>query len=329
MEGLVDLDRLGPDAGPVTAPMARRLAAVDIGTNTLLLLVAEVGADGAVRAVRDECRFGRLGQGLDRSGRLADQAVERSLAIAREYRGLLDAAAVDAISAVGTQALREAVNAADFLAPAEEILGTPIEVVDGEREAALVYRSVAAAFPELAAGDLVVADVGGGSTEVIAGRGGVITSLMSLPIGAVRMSERHLHGDPPAAREGRALVDDIDAHLARLDPSLAGCRAALVGTAGTATTLAAVEQKLRVYAADRVQGFRLSRAAIERQMARFLELTVAEKRRLPGLEPERADVIAGGAAIYARLAAHLDAAEMVTSDRGVRWGLIQELADRA
>ena len=308
--------------------MTRRLATVDIGTNTLLLLVGEVGADGVVRAVRDECRFGRLGQGLDRSGRLADEAIERSLAIAREFRGYLDDAGVEAVAAVGTQALREASNASDFLVPAQELLGTRIEVIGGEREAELVYRSVAAAFPELAAGDLVVADVGGGSTEVIAGRGGVITSLVSLPIGAVRLSERHLHGDPPAADEARALVADIDEHLGRLDPDLAGAGAALVGTAGTATTLAAVAQRLPAYDASRVQGFRLARAEVERLVARFLELTLAEKRRLPGLEPQRADVIAGGAAIYARLAAHLGADAMITSDRGVRWGLLHELAGR-
>ncbi len=302
----------------------KRLAAVDIGTNTLLLLVAEVG-DG-VRVVRDEIRFGRLGQGLDRSGRLSGEAIERSLGFLREYREMVDAAQVAAVAAVGTQALREAANADEFLGPAREILGAPVEVIDGAREAALVYRSVVHAFPDLAAGDLVVADVGGGSTEVIAGRGGAVGSLVSLPIGSVRLTERHLHGDPATPDETRALLADIDGHLGRLDSALAGSKPALVGTAGTATTLAAVEQKLRAYDADRVQGFRLSRAAVERQLARYLELTVAEKRRLPGLEPQRADVIAAGAAIYARLAVHLDAPTLVTSDRGVRWGALLELA---
>ncbi|HKE16370.1 MAG TPA: hypothetical protein VKB80_15970 [Kofleriaceae bacterium] len=322
-----------------------RFAAVDIGTNTLLLLVAEAGPDGALRAHRDECRFGRLGEGLDRSGRLSDQAVERSLAILREYRQLIDDSGAARVAAFGTQALREAANAADFLAPARAILGAAVEVIDGRREAELVYRSVAAAFPELARRDLVVADVGGGSTEVIAGRAGTVRSLISLPIGSVRLTERHLRGDPPAPDQVAALVADIDAHLARLDSALAGSAAphssggatgagaepsegppALVGTAGTATTLAAVEQKLRAYDADRVQGFRLNRGALERQLARYLELTVAEKRGLPGLEPERADVIAAGAAIYARLVAHLGATELITSDRGVRWGAALELA---
>ena len=302
---------------------AVRLASVDIGSTTLLLLVVERGPDGRLVAVRDECRFGRLGQGLDRTGRLADEAIERSLAIAREYRAALDAAGAERVAAVGTQALREAANAAAFVGPAEEILGVPIEIIAGEREAELVFGSVAAAFPELARGDLVVCDVGGASTEIIVGRGGQIASLVSVPIGAVRMSERHLASDPPTAEQARALVADIDAQLAAVELPRG---AALVGTAGTATTLASVEQKLRVYAADRVQGYRIERGEVERQLARFLELTVAEKRYLPGLEPQRADVIAGGVAIYARLLHRLDADAIITSDRGVRWGLAEEMA---
>jgi exopolyphosphatase / guanosine-5'-triphosphate,3'-diphosphate pyrophosphatase len=304
-----------------------RYAAVDIGSNTLLLLVVERGEGGELVARRDLCRFGRLGQGLDRSGQLAEEAIERSLAIAREYRTVLDAEApLGGLVALGTQAVREAGNADAFLAPAEEILGVPIQVVSGEREAELVFRSVVEAFPALAGGEVVVVDVGGASTEIIAGRGGVVSSLVSVPIGAVRLSERHLKSDPPSADEGRALIADIDGELAKLSLPRG---AALIGTAGTATTLASVAQNLRVYQADKVQGYRIGRAEVERQLARYLELTVAEKRHLPGLEPQRADVIAGGAAIYARVASYLDAPEIITSDRGIRWGAVHELAAAA
>jgi exopolyphosphatase/guanosine-5'-triphosphate,3'-diphosphate pyrophosphatase len=301
-----------------------RYAAVDIGSNTLLLLVVEEEAGGGLRARRDLCRFGRLGQGLDRTGRLADEAIARSLDILREYRSVLDEEApLAGLVALGTQAVREAANAAAFLAPAEAILGTAIEVVSGEREAALVFRSVVEAFPGLASGEVVVVDVGGASTEFIAGRGGVVSSLVSVPIGAVRLSERHLKSDPATADEARALIADIDGELAKLELPRG---AALVGTAGTATTLAAVAQNLRVYQADKVQGYRIGRAEVERQLARYLEMTVAEKRHMPGLEPQRADVIAGGAAIYARVASYLDAPEIITSDRGIRWGAVSELA---
>jgi exopolyphosphatase / guanosine-5'-triphosphate,3'-diphosphate pyrophosphatase len=299
-----------------------RVAAIDIGTNTLLLLVAERRGEALV-AVEDHCRFGRLGQGLDRSGVLDPAAIARSLEICRELRGRVDAAGVEHLAVVGTQALREAKNAGDFIAPAEAILGAPIETISGEREAALVYRSVARGFPELAAGDLVVADVGGGSTEIICGRGGQVAWQTSLPIGAVRLSERHLLGDPPTAAEAAALMAAIDGALAELPLPTGGV---LVGTAGTATTLATVAQRLHVYAADKVQGYRLVAGEVDRLVARFLELPVAEKRRLPGLEPQRADVIAGGAAILSRLVARMQARELVVSDRGVRWGLADELA---
>jgi exopolyphosphatase / guanosine-5'-triphosphate,3'-diphosphate pyrophosphatase len=302
-----------------------RYAAVDIGSNTLLLLVVEEEG-GGLRARRDLCRFGRLGQGLDESGVLADEAIARSLEIAREYRAVLDEEApIEAVVALATQAVREASNAADFIGPAEEILGTAIQVVSGEREAALVFRSVVEAFPEIAAGEVVVVDVGGASTELIIGQGGQVKSLASLPIGAVRLSERHLKSDPASAEEARALIADIDRALAGLRLPRG---ATLVGTAGTATTLASVAQNLRVYQADKVQGYRIGRAEVERQLARYLEMTVAEKRHMPGLEPQRADVIAAGAAIYARVASIMEASTIVTSDRGIRWGAVHELATR-
>jgi exopolyphosphatase/guanosine-5'-triphosphate,3'-diphosphate pyrophosphatase len=302
-----------------------RVAAIDIGTNTLLCLIAEARG-GGLAAIADHCRFGRLGQGLDKSGRLDPAAVARSLEICREFAALLADARVDRLAIVGTQALREAHNAADFLVPARALLGAPIETITGDREAELVFASVVRAFPDQAAGDLVVADVGGGSTEIISGRGGRIEWKISLPIGAVRLSERHLASDPPTASEAAALMGDIDAALAPLGFARGGV---LVGTAGSATTLATVEQRLATYAADRVQGYRLAPATVDRLVARFLELDAGEKRRLPGLEPQRADVIAGGAAIYARLLRRMEAEVMIVSDRGVRWGLAHELAERA
>lgn len=301
-----------------------RVAAFDIGSNTLLMLVADVTAAG-LEPVVDRCQFGRLGQGLDQSGVLAAEAVTRSLEIIREYAAEAAELGVDRIGAVGTQALREARNAADFVDPAAEILGAPIEIIAGTREAELVYRASADAFPELAADTLVIADVGGGSTEINIGRGGELASAVSVPIGAVRMSERHLHSDPPTADQVRALMADIDAALDDVELP-AGVK--LVGTAGTATSFASVELRLATYDGDKVQGLELSRAQVDRLLARFLELTLAEKRKLAGLEPARADVIAGGAAIYARILARMQAPAFIVSDRGVRWGLAAELADR-
>jgi exopolyphosphatase/guanosine-5'-triphosphate,3'-diphosphate pyrophosphatase len=273
--------------------------------------------------VHEACRFGRLGQGLDASGRLSDEAVARSLAILREYRGEIDRRRVRRVGAVGTQALREAANAAAFLAPAREILGCDVEVITGEREAELVFAAAARSFPALAAGDLVVCDVGGGSTEVIVGRGGSVASRVSLPIGSVRLAERHLRADPPTADEARALIAAIDAALA---PLALPAGAPVVGVAGTATTLAAVELRLRSYDPARLQGARIPLGAIERQLARYLELSTAQRKHLPGLEPERADVIPAGAALFARLLRRAGADALVVNDRGIRWAVAWELA---
>jgi exopolyphosphatase/guanosine-5'-triphosphate,3'-diphosphate pyrophosphatase len=307
-----------------------RLAVIDIGTNTLLLLVVEAGEhDGrtALRVLHDACEFGRLGKGLDDTGALGQESIVRSLAIVREYRRIIDGLEVDRVCVVGTQALREAQNAGEFVEPAVAILGVPIEVIGGEREAELVFGAVKASFPDLADQVFAVADVGGGSTEIIvaADDGKTIASLISLPIGSVRLHERHLRSDPPAPAQVQALIADIDAALARVALPTGAC---LVGTAGTATTIASVAMKLRRHDPDRIQGFSMPVQAVERQLAGYLERTVEERRHMPGLPAQRADVIAAGTAIYARLLHRMQASSFRISDRGVRWGLAHELAAR-
>lgn len=305
----------------------RRVAVIDIGTNTLLLLVGEVEQRGGrLRVLHDACRFGRLGQGLDRSGVLAEEAVARSLEILREYRAVIDDLEVDATAAVGTQALREAHNSASFTAPAADILRMPIEIIAGRREAELVYRAVATEFPALQGTSFVVADVGGGSTEVIVADDGGVASCDSVPIGSVRLTERHLHGDPPTAGEVQALFADIDGALSRLNLPT---DVRVVGTAGTATSIAAMAQSLPAYDRERVNGFVMPVADVEQQLARLLSLGVVERRRLPGLEPQRADVIAAGVAIFARLVQRVRARDFMISDCGVRWGMAYELAARS
>jgi exopolyphosphatase / guanosine-5'-triphosphate,3'-diphosphate pyrophosphatase len=309
----------------MTDPGGRMLATIDIGTNTLLLLIAEL-RDGQLVVVHEDCQFGRLGQGLDSSGRLDETAIERSLAMLRRYREKIDEYPVAHIAAVGTQALREAQNARDFLEPAREILGNAVQVIHGEREAELAYAAAARSFPDLARDTMIVIDVGGGSTEIITGRASRVESWRSLAIGSVRLAERHLVNDPPEPREARALITDIDRAISGVELPQG---APIIGTAGTATALASVEQKLTAYEPERVHGTRLSRAVVERQLATYLQLTLAERRRMRGLEPARADVIPAGAAIFSRLLHRAEADELVICDRGVRWGLAYELADQS
>ncbi len=296
-------------------------AVIDIGTNTLLLLIV----DPAVKPIVDLCRFGRLGKGLDASGRLDPASIAASLEICREYRRVMDDTGAGTPLVVGTQALREASNSADFVGPAQELLGATIEVISGEREANLAFVSVARTFPELVASPYVVVDVGGGSTEIIVSNGAKVVSAVSVPIGAVRLTERHLKHDPPSAEEARALFADIDHQLAQLELPTG---VAVVATAGTATTLAAMALRLDRYDPVAVTGLRLEAMAIDAQLARLLTANIAARRAIKGMEPERADVIAGGVAILARVMHRIDAPVMITCDRGVRWGLAYERADR-
>jgi len=292
-------------------------AVIDIGTNTLLLLIV----DDAMQPIVDLCRFGRLGKGLDATGRLAEDAIATSLAICREYRQVMDQHGVARPIVVATQAAREAKNAADFVGPAEQILNAKIEVIAGPREAELAATAVARTFPELAETRYLVVDVGGGSTELITVDRGRVISEVSIPIGAVRMTERHLKNDPPAAAEIAALDADIDHHLAALTLPRA---VPVIGTAGTATTLAAVKLGLARYDAVAVTGLRIAPSAVAEMLARLLAATVAERKAITGMEPGRADVIAAGVAIFARILQRIDAPVLITCDRGIRWGVAYE-----
>jgi len=292
-------------------------AVIDIGTNTLLLLIV----DDAMQPLVDLCRFGRLGKGLDATGLLAADAIANSLAICREYRQVLDHHGVARPIVIATQAAREARNAADFVGPAEQILNATIEVIAGQREAELAATAVARTFPELAATRYVVVDVGGGSTELITVDHARVVSQVSVPIGAVRMTERHLKHDPPHPDEIAALVADIDRHLAALVLPL---EVSVIGTAGTATTLAAIKLGLDRYDPVAVTGLRIAPAAVAEVLARLMAATVAERKAIAGIEPQRADVIAAGVAIFARIIHRLDAPVLITCDRGIRWGVAYE-----
>jgi len=296
-----------------------RTAVIDIGTNTLLLLIV----DEQLRRIVDLCRFGRLGKGLDASGRLADEAIAKSLDICREYREVMTEHEVARPHVIGTQALREAANARDFVGPAEEILGAPIETIDGSREAQLAYLSVARTFPELAGTSFLVVDVGGGSTELITANADGVASAVSVPIGAVRLTERYLESDPPVIGEALRLDDKIDRELAKLELP-AGVP--VIGTAGTATTLAAFSLGLTTYDPDKVTGHRLTIEEVDQIRQRLFAASTAERKAMPGIEPQRADVIAAGVAIYHRVMHRIGAPALITCDRGIRWGLAYELA---
>ena len=304
------------------------LATIDIGTNTALLLVARLSPGGALELVEERAEITRIGRGIGAGGALGAEGIARTLAALREFAAVARRHEAK-IAAIGTEALRRAPNSAAFLTPAAEILGSPIEVIDGRREAALTFRAVADAFPAALAGALTVVDIGGGSTEIVIAAGGKVTFNVSLPLGSVRLTERFVNHDPPRLDEIAAITAAVDGALAGVPFPVSGTTAAiLVGVAGTVTSLAAMAEGLVSYDPARVHGYRLSQEALAEQIARVQAGTQAARERIIGLDPRRADVILAGALILQRIATAAGVAEVQVSDRGIRWGLMHELAQK-
>ncbi len=300
-----------------------RLAAIDCGTNTAMLLVADVvkGAVPRLRPVADFLEMPRLGQDLDRTGRLHPEAIERTLAaIGRQIERARELHA-DRIVAVGTESLRAAENSEEFLRSLRQT-GVELRVISGDDEARLSFRSVTESLPMPPGGRRSVLDIGGGSTELIVG-GIHPERWQSVKIGSVRLHERFLHSDPPTEAEIAALTAAIDAGLDGL-PQPEG---ELVALAGTATTVAALYLQLAEYDGRRVDGLRVPTARMREIIGSLGRLRVAERQQLAGLDPRRADVIFAGAMILLRTAERAGLTDVVISDRGVRWGVLEELAD--
>ena len=302
-----------------------RVAAIDIGTNSVLLLVAE-SLGGALSPVLERATVTRLGEGVDHNRRLLDAACERTLSCLASYASVLREQGITHLDAVGTSAMRDAAGGQEFVARAAEVLGVAPRVIDGNEEARLTFAGALSGLPYT--GKVTVFDIGGGSTEIVVGSRDVherdIRAAVSLDVGSVRLFERHVRSDPPSAEDMARVEQDITLALSTAPKPEAG--ATLVGVAGTVTQLAALELELLQYDATRVHGSTLTRSAVERIAARLATLTVAERRALPGMEPSRADVLVVGSAIARAVLQWSGAAEVIVSDRGVRWGLAEELA---
>ncbi|MEO8906285.1 MAG: Ppx/GppA phosphatase family protein [Polyangiaceae bacterium] len=302
-----------------------RIATIDIGTNSVLLLVAAVSG-GALKPVVERATVTRLGEGVDRNRRLLPEAAERTLACLADYAGTLREQGVTRLDAVGTSAMRDAAGGQEFVARAAQILGVAPRVIDGNEEARLTFAGALSGLP--IAGNVMVFDIGGGSTEIVVGEigpaGRKIAAAVSLDIGSVRLFERHVRSDPPSQSELLAVEQDIA--LALKGAPAPTVPAALVGVAGTVTQLAALELELARYDAARVHGSELSRTTVDRLADKLAASTLAQRRVLPGMEPSRADVLVVGSAIARAVLHWSGATKLVVSDRGVRWGLCQELA---
>lgn len=306
-----------------------RVAAVDCGTNSIRLLVADVdAASGRLTDVDRRMEVVRLGEGVDRTGRLAPAALRRTFAACDAYAAVVRETGAQRLRFVATSASRDVDNRDEFVRGVRERLGVEPEVVTGDEEAAL---SFAGATRELAGTDLappfLVTDIGGGSTELVLGRA-TVEAARSVDVGCVRMTERHLHDDPPTAVQVDAARGDIEravslaAETVRLDRA-----ATLVGLAGSVTTVAAMALGLPAYDPERIHHARITAADVHRVAAALLAMTRAERAALPVMHPGRVDVIGAGALILSVLLDRVPVDSVVVSEHdildGIAWSILE------
>jgi len=301
----------------------RRVGAVDIGTNSVRLLVAEVdgsGREARLQTLDRRMRITRLGQGVDRTRTLAPDAIERTLTVLREYREVLDELGVTRVRATATSAARDSANRDEFFAAVQEQAGIEPELLTGEEEAALSFLGATADLD--APAPYLVVDIGGGSTEFVLGTDAP-KDLVSIDVGCVRVTEQFLHGDPPEPEELSNAVAVVRDHLADVERAIPGAAdaATLVGLAGTVTTVAAVEMGLLEYDRDKIHHFRLARTAAEEVFRTLATEAAAARAHNPGLEPGRVDVIVGGALVLVTILRVLGFDEVLVSEADILDGL--------
>jgi exopolyphosphatase/guanosine-5'-triphosphate,3'-diphosphate pyrophosphatase len=289
-----------------------RVAAVDLGTNSTRLLVADVD-DGRVDEVVRKLTITRLGEGVDARGRLLPAPIARVRNVLTDYRREAERHGVERTLAIATSAVRDADNGEAFLGEIEWSYGFATRLLSGHEEAQLIYRGVSAGRP--IGSETLIVDIGGGSTELVDGGPDGLRFHDSLDLGCVRLTERLLGSDPPTPGELEGCGSAVRALLAEHVPEDVRPRTA-IGVAGTITSLAALDLGLDEYDAERVHGHSLSRTGVEAQLSRLAAVPLAERREIPALEPERAAVIVSGAVILGEVLTHfgLDAVEASERD---------------
>jgi exopolyphosphatase / guanosine-5'-triphosphate,3'-diphosphate pyrophosphatase len=303
-----------------------RVAAIDCGTNSIRLLVADT-VDGRLVDVTREMRIVRLGEGVDRTGSLAPQALERTRAALADYAATIRANGVERVRMVATSATRDAANRDVFVSMVREVLGRDPEVISGREEAALSFAGAVASLRGLR-GPVMVADIGGGSTELVVGSpdgaGGLRSR--SMDVGCVRMTERHLRSDPPTPDQIEAAVADVRQAIdqVRDDVPLYDV-GAFIGVAGTVTTVAAIALGLDHYDAAAIHGRVMSATEVHDVTARLLAMTHDERAALPVMHPGRVDVIGAGALILRTLVEATGVTEVIASEHDILDGIALSL----
>jgi len=304
---------------------AKRVAVIDVGTNSARLLVADVDG-GVVSPVERRSTVTRLGRGVDLSGRLSAEAIEDACAAIGGYVDAYRELGAETVEAIATSAVRDAENGSAFVAELRERFALSARVLDGEEEARLTYLGATSAQPPTE--PTLVIDIGGGSTEMIVGTGAEISFHASLQAGVVRHSERHVGTDPPTVVELESLASDVRGLIE--SATVAGVEArAAIAVAGTPTSLAAVEMELEPYDPARVHGHVLSLPSIQRMLSQLASTPLAERVRIAGMHPDRAPTIVAGVVILVEAMRAFGLEQVSVSEQDILYGTAIAAAQRA
>jgi exopolyphosphatase / guanosine-5'-triphosphate,3'-diphosphate pyrophosphatase len=305
------------------------VAVVDIGSNSTRLLIAEMDGDTITELVRHS-NVTRLGAGVDREGRLADDAMQRVYGVLDGYREEIDAHHCESAVAVLTSAVRDSANGQAFASEIRDRYQIEAHILSGDEEARLTYLGATSDRNSADRTPTLVLDIGGGSTEMVIGEGSEVRFHVSTQAGVVRQTERHLADDPPSARQVDALIADVAEIISgAVPPDEREHISQGIAVAGTATSLAAIAQSLEPYDPDRVEGFRLTRAECERILDRLSAMRLAQRREVAGLHPDRAPTIIAGVLIFREVLRLFDLPEIEISEHDILRGAARKLTRRS
>jgi exopolyphosphatase/guanosine-5'-triphosphate,3'-diphosphate pyrophosphatase len=302
----------------------KRVAVIDVGTNSARLLVADV-EDGRVSPVERRSTVTRLGRGVDLTGRLAAEAIEDACTAIAPYVAALEDLEVEAVEVVATSAVRDAANGSAFVAELRERFALSPRVLGGEEEARLTY--LGASSEQAPTEPTLVVDIGGGSTELIVGTGEEISFHTSMQAGVVRHSERHIASDPPTAVELEALAADVRGLIEEAVPTGTTTKTG-IAVAGTPNSLAAIDLGLEPYDPQRVQGYVLTLPAIQRMLSQLASTPLAERVEIPGMHPDRAPTIVAGVVILVETMRAFDLEQVQASEHDILYGAAITVAER-
>lgn len=316
------------------------LAGIDIGTNTLRLLIAEFSRNRAFQKIHSHRHITRLGENISRTGRLKGKAIDRTMEVLKNFSKICSEYTLDGVYTVATSAVRDASNGTEFIKMVRERTGFDVNIISGDEEARLTMLGVSSGLG-IDDKDVFLMDIGGGSTEFVFASKGEIRFKVSTDIGVVRFTEQYLHSDPPEGEEIEQLKSAIEKRLGTLSIQKKGTdlffpgkinlspfSVSFIGTAGTVTTLAAIEQQMTVYDPEKVHGYRMNREGIRKIEETLSRMTVKERRKVPGIEGGREDIIVAGAVITEKVMERFGFDEMIVSDYGLREGLVVDLYNR-